>query len=95
MNPPKFNIQEVQEPLSSRPKGDSGQLPIFQDFSLVKSHPCIHFALLLIVIVSINTNCLSFWSTGLATHEPYFTIIREEFKPNQKKPCELCNQIGK
>ncbi|XP_072023594.1 5'-3' exoribonuclease 2-like [Amphiura filiformis] len=31
---------------------------------------------------------------GLATHEPYFTIIREEFKPNQKRPCELCNQIG-
>ncbi|XP_038071349.1 5'-3' exoribonuclease 2-like isoform X2 [Patiria miniata] len=31
---------------------------------------------------------------GLATHEPYFTIIREEFKPNQKRPCELCNQMG-
>ncbi|TGZ60609.1 hypothetical protein CRM22_008424 [Opisthorchis felineus] len=31
---------------------------------------------------------------GLATHEPYFTIIREEFKPNQPKPCELCGQIG-
>jgi len=32
---------------------------------------------------------------GLATHEPNFTIIREEFKPNQPRPCELCNQIGK
>ncbi|CAH8632390.1 unnamed protein product [Dicrocoelium dendriticum] len=31
---------------------------------------------------------------GLATHEPYFTIIREEFKPNQPKPCELCGQLG-
>lgn len=31
---------------------------------------------------------------GLATHEPYFTIIREEFKPNQVKPCGLCNQPG-
>ncbi|KAG1674258.1 5'-3' exoribonuclease 2 [Nymphon striatum] len=32
--------------------------------------------------------------TGLATHEPNFTIIREEFKPNQPRPCELCAQIG-
>lgn len=32
---------------------------------------------------------------GLATHEPNFTIIREEFKPNQPKPCEICAQIGK
>ena len=31
---------------------------------------------------------------GLATHEPNFTIIREEFKPNQPKPCEICGQIG-
>ncbi|XP_041419786.1 5'-3' exoribonuclease 2 isoform X1 [Xenopus laevis] len=31
---------------------------------------------------------------GLATHEPYFTIIREEFKPNQPKPCGLCGQFG-
>eukprot|EP00731_Ephydatia_muelleri_P033339 Em0028g14a len=33
---------------------------------------------------------------GLATHEPYFTILREEFNPNQnqQKPCEICNQIG-
>ncbi|GFS82869.1 5'-3' exoribonuclease 2 [Nephila pilipes] len=31
---------------------------------------------------------------GLATHEPNFTIIREEFKPNQPRPCELCGQIG-
>ncbi|CAL8102973.1 unnamed protein product [Calicophoron daubneyi] len=31
---------------------------------------------------------------GLATHEPYFTIIREEFKPNEPKPCDLCGQIG-
>ncbi|XP_041469185.1 5'-3' exoribonuclease 2-like isoform X3 [Lytechinus variegatus] len=31
---------------------------------------------------------------GLATHEVNFTIIREEFKPNQRRPCELCNQEG-
>nr|XP_006008052.2 PREDICTED: 5'-3' exoribonuclease 2 isoform X1 [Latimeria chalumnae] len=31
---------------------------------------------------------------GLATHEPNFTIIREEFKPNQPKPCGLCGQLG-
>ncbi|KAK3752419.1 hypothetical protein QZH41_008621, partial [Actinostola sp. cb2023] len=31
---------------------------------------------------------------GLATHEAHFTILREEFKPNQKRPCELCGQIG-
>ena len=32
---------------------------------------------------------------GLATHEPYFTILREEFKPNTPRPCEICNQYGK
>uniref|UniRef100_A0A8C2Z949 5'-3' exoribonuclease n=1 Tax=Cyclopterus lumpus TaxID=8103 RepID=A0A8C2Z949_CYCLU len=31
---------------------------------------------------------------GLATHEPNFTIIREEFKPNKPRPCALCGQIG-
>ena len=31
---------------------------------------------------------------GLATHEPNFTILREEFKPNQPRPCDLCGQIG-
>ena len=31
---------------------------------------------------------------GLATHEPNFTIIREEFKPGQSKPCEICGQEG-
>ncbi|KAL0967284.1 hypothetical protein UPYG_G00250290 [Umbra pygmaea] len=31
---------------------------------------------------------------GLATHEPNFTIIREEFKPNQPRPCALCGQKG-
>ncbi|KAK2560376.1 5'-3' exoribonuclease 2 [Acropora cervicornis] len=31
---------------------------------------------------------------GLATHELNFTIIREEFKPNQKRPCEICGQLG-
>lgn len=32
--------------------------------------------------------------TGLATHEANFTIIREEFKPNQPRPCDLCGQLG-
>lgn len=31
---------------------------------------------------------------GLATHEPNFTIIREEFKPNKPRPCEICAQTG-
>ncbi|KAB7496129.1 5'-3' exoribonuclease 2-like protein [Armadillidium nasatum] len=31
---------------------------------------------------------------GLATHEPNFTIIREEFKPNKDKPCEICGISG-
>ncbi|VDP29295.1 unnamed protein product [Soboliphyme baturini] len=31
---------------------------------------------------------------GLATHEPNFTIIREEFIPQQQRPCELCGQYG-
>ena len=36
-----------------------------------------------------------FFFTGLATHELHFTIIREEFKPNQKRTCEISGQIGK
>ncbi|XP_074603428.1 LOW QUALITY PROTEIN: 5'-3' exoribonuclease 2-like [Brevipalpus obovatus] len=31
---------------------------------------------------------------GLATHELNFTIIREEFIPNQPKPCEICGQYN-
>ncbi|CAG0882051.1 unnamed protein product [Darwinula stevensoni] len=31
---------------------------------------------------------------GLATHEPNFTIIREEFKPNKPRPCDICSQLG-
>jgi len=31
---------------------------------------------------------------GLATHEAHFTIIREEFKPNEPKPCAICGQGG-
>jgi 5'-3' exoribonuclease 2 len=31
---------------------------------------------------------------GLATHEPYFTIIREEFKQSKPRPCDLCGQLG-
>lgn len=31
---------------------------------------------------------------GLATHEPNFTIIREEFLPNKPRPCDVCNQFG-
>lgn len=31
---------------------------------------------------------------GLATHEPNFTIIREEFLPNKPRPCDLCAQLG-
>ena len=38
VNPPKLNIQEVQGALSSRPKGDPGPLPIFQDLLLLSNH---------------------------------------------------------
>uniref|UniRef100_A0A0K8UPL0 5'-3' exoribonuclease 2 homolog n=1 Tax=Bactrocera latifrons TaxID=174628 RepID=A0A0K8UPL0_BACLA len=31
---------------------------------------------------------------GLATHEPNFTIIREEFLPNKPRPCDICKQYG-
>ncbi|CAG2166163.1 unnamed protein product [Oppiella nova] len=31
---------------------------------------------------------------GLSTHELNFTILREEFKPNQPKPCDICGQLG-
>lgn len=31
---------------------------------------------------------------GLATHEPNFTIIREEFKPNKPPSCDICGQEG-
>jgi 5'-3' exoribonuclease 2 len=31
---------------------------------------------------------------GLATHEVNFTIIREEFKPNKPRPCDICRQMG-
>ncbi|ESO05087.1 hypothetical protein HELRODRAFT_191587 [Helobdella robusta] len=31
---------------------------------------------------------------GLATHEPNFTIIREEFKPNAERACEICGGSG-
>lgn len=31
---------------------------------------------------------------GLATHEPNFTIIREQFQPNKPRPCDICGQLG-
>ena len=31
---------------------------------------------------------------GLATHEPNFSIIREELKENKSTGCEICGQIG-
>lgn len=49
----------------------------------------------------LNHLSVSLWVTsadlimlGLATHEPNFTIIREEFKPNKPRPCALCGQMG-
>lgn len=32
---------------------------------------------------------------GLATHEPHFYIIREEFKTNMDRPCDVCGRTGK
>ncbi|KAG9508817.1 5'-3' exoribonuclease 2, partial [Fragariocoptes setiger] len=31
---------------------------------------------------------------GLATHEKHFIILREEFQPNQSRPCDLCRLYG-
>jgi len=31
---------------------------------------------------------------GLATHERHFFILREEFKPFQPRPCDLCHKFG-
>lgn len=31
---------------------------------------------------------------GLTTHEPHFTIIREKCRPNNPRPCDICNQLG-
>jgi len=31
---------------------------------------------------------------GLATHEPNFTIIREELKPFKPRPCDICGLLG-
>lgn len=31
---------------------------------------------------------------GLATHEKHFVILREEFKPFQPRPCDLCHLFG-
>ena len=31
---------------------------------------------------------------GLGTHELDFTILREEFVPNQPKPCDICGQFN-
>uniref|UniRef100_A0A3B4UJ60 5'-3' exoribonuclease n=1 Tax=Seriola dumerili TaxID=41447 RepID=A0A3B4UJ60_SERDU len=41
-----------------------------------------------------HIECADLIMLGLATHEPNFTIIREEFKPNKPRPCALCGQIG-
>ena len=38
VNTPKLNIREVQGALSFRPKGDPGQLPIFQVYLLLSNH---------------------------------------------------------
>ena len=55
VNPPKLNIQEVQGALSSRPKGDPGPLPIFQDFFyFCKSHPWyihVHVWYMLVAVI--------------------------------------------
>ena len=42
----------------------------------------------------VANHLISVSSVGLATHEPNFTIIREEFKPGKPRPCPICGQIG-
>ena len=55
------------------------------------SFPLLSFSLSLLLLFLIADLIM----LGLATHEPYFTILREEFKPNQPRPCEICNQYGR
>ena len=45
---------------------------------------------MLLIMILFN----SIFNVGLATHEPNFTIIREEFKPNAPRPCGICGQYG-
>ena len=52
------------------------------------------FLLLFLFLLFLLLSIADLIMLGLATHEPYFTILREEFKPNQPRPCEICNQYG-
>lgn len=62
---------------------------------LEKHHARIHVRLKLSYFVLLLSYFVTVYFQGLATHEPHFTILREEFKPNQKKPCDLCGQVGR
>ncbi|GFR62384.1 5'-3' exoribonuclease 2 [Elysia marginata] len=50
--------------------------------------------LTVVVLLILDLELQTYVGVCLATHEPNFTIIREEFKPNQPKPCDLCGQMG-
>ena len=56
---------------------------------------CIQLYRVLTNTISLLLVCLAdLIMLGLATHEPNFTIIREEFKQSKPRPCEICNQEG-
>ena len=59
VNSPKWNIQEVQGALSSRPKEDPGLLPIFQDVLLLSNNTPDLFG-----------QTISFWSLWVSLQEP-------------------------
>ena len=56
VNPQKLNIQEVQGALSSRPNGDPGPLPIFQDLLglLLSNHTPVFSSLVQIIEINIH-----------------------------------------
>ena len=61
VNPPELKVQGA---LSSRPKGDPGPLPIFQDFFIVSNHTSEMFThtIILFSILAMYYRCFDLFS---------------------------------